>query len=262
MLLVQTLFIAGLALVLVRWTLTGPLTRTAKWLRTLRTGQVTSRRNAPTLPQGEIFDQIHREVTHLARDLNAARATAEEEARLRESNVSLWTAERLRVSLSNKLQNKPLFVVSNREPYMHVYNNGNNGSMQVIVPASGLVTALEPVLLASNGTWVANGSGSADREMVDARDRLRVPPDHPELHASPRLAQRRRRKRLLRRLRQRRALAALPHRAHPPDFPPRGLDLLSGGQPAFRRRAAWKKWKAWNRPSFSPRTIISLCCLA
>jgi alpha,alpha-trehalose-phosphate synthase [UDP-forming] len=176
--LVQTLFITGLALVLVRWALMGPLTRTAKWLRTLRTGQASSP-PPPALPQGEIFEQIHREVTHLARDLNAARATAEEEARLRESNVSLWTAERLRVSLSNKLQNKPLYVVSNREPYMHVYNNGNSGAIQVIVPASGLVTALEPVLLASNGTWIADGSGNADRETVDARDRLRVPPDHP-----------------------------------------------------------------------------------
>jgi alpha,alpha-trehalose-phosphate synthase [UDP-forming] len=176
--LVQTLFITGLALVLVRWALMGPLTRTAKWLRTLRTGQPLGP-PPPSLPQGEIFDQIHREVTHLARDLNVARATAEEEARLRDSNVSVWTAERLRVSLSNKLQNKPLFIVSNREPYMHVFNNGNNGSFQVIVPASGLVTALEPVLLASNGTWIANGSGNADREVVDARDRLRVPPDHP-----------------------------------------------------------------------------------
>src|ERR1700722_14514766 len=174
--LVQTLFIAGLALILVRWTLTGPLTRTAKWLRTLRTGQSGTLNPPPALPQGELFDQIHREVTHLARDLNAARATAEEEARLRESNVSLWTAERLRVSLAGKLQNKPLFVVSNREPYMH--ERKNDGSIQVIVPASGLVTALEPVLLASNGTWVADGSGNADRDTVDARDRLRVPPDH------------------------------------------------------------------------------------
>jgi alpha,alpha-trehalose-phosphate synthase [UDP-forming] len=175
--LVQTLFIAILALILVRWTLTGPLTRTAKWLRNLRTGEG----HIPPAAggQGEVFDQIHREVAHLARDLNAARATAEEEARLRESGVSIWTAERLRVSLSNKLQNKPLFVVSNREPYMHVFNNGSNGSMQVIVPASGLVTALEPVLLASNGTWIANGSGNADREVVDSRDRLRVPPDNP-----------------------------------------------------------------------------------
>jgi alpha,alpha-trehalose-phosphate synthase [UDP-forming] len=175
--LVQTLFISGLALILVRWTLTGPLTRTATWLRGLRTGQNGQLNPPPSLPQGELFDQIHREVTHLARDLNAARATAEEEARLRESNVSIWTAERLRVSLASKLQNKPLYVVSNREPYMH--ERKQDGSIQVIVPASGLVTALEPVLLASNGTWVADGSGNADRDTVDARDRIRVPPENP-----------------------------------------------------------------------------------
>jgi trehalose 6-phosphate synthase len=172
---IQTLIITALALVLVRWTFTGPLTQTTKWLRMLRTGQSPA---PPVLAQGEIFDQINREVTHLARDLSAARATAEEEARLRDSNVSLWTAERLRASVRNKLQNKPLFVVSNREPYMHVFNEKDK-SIGVIIPASGVVTALEPVLLACNGTWIAHGSGSADREVVDAHDRLRVPPDHP-----------------------------------------------------------------------------------
>src|SRR6267142_1125994 len=153
--LVQTLLITGLAFVLVRWTFTGPLTRTAKWLRTLRTGQPST---PGALAQGEILDQINREVTHLARDLNTARAAAEQEARLRDTNASRWTAERLRVSLRGKLQNK---------------------SINVIVPASGVVTALEPVLRACNGTWIANGSGSADREVVDVKDCLRVPPDHP-----------------------------------------------------------------------------------
>ncbi len=172
---VQTILITGLALVLVRWTFTGPLTRTATWLRTLRTGQASA---APTLPKGEILDQLHHEVTHLANDLNAARAVAEEEARLRDSNSSTWTAERLRVSLRNKLQDTPLFVVSNREPYMHVFNEKDK-SINMIVPASGVVTALEPVLLACNGTWIANGSGNADRAVVDASDHLRVPPDHP-----------------------------------------------------------------------------------
>jgi trehalose-6-phosphate synthase len=172
---VQTLLITGLALILVRWTFTGPLTRTANWLRTLRTGQANA---PPGRSNGEILDEINHEVKHLARDLRTARAAAEEEARLRDSNASLWTAERLRVSLRNKLQEKPLFVVSNREPYMHVFNEKDK-SINVIVPASGVVTALEPVLRACNGTWIANGSGSADREVVDARDRLRVPPDHP-----------------------------------------------------------------------------------
>lgn len=171
--LIQTLLISLLALVLVRWTFTGPLTRTAKWVRTLRTGQPNP---PPALLQGEIMEQLHHEVTHLARDLHSARAAAEVEARLRDSNVSLWTAERLRVSLRDRLQDQPLFVVSNREPYMHVHDGRD---IKTLVPASGVVTALEPVLLACNGTWVANGSGSADRETVDARDHLRVPPDRP-----------------------------------------------------------------------------------
>jgi trehalose-6-phosphate synthase len=61
---------------------------------------------------------------------------------------------------------------------MHVFGEKDK-SIHVIVPASGVVTALEPVLLACNGTWIANGSGNADREVVDAHDRLRVPPEHP-----------------------------------------------------------------------------------
>lgn len=172
---IQTLLISLLAIILVRWAFTAPLARTAKWLRTLRTGEAQT---SPMAPQGEIFDQLHKEVTHLAKDLTAARATAEEEARLRESNASLWTAERLRVSLRNKLQDKPLFVVSNREPYLNVYNEKDR-SIQIIVPASGVVTAIEPVLLACDGTWIAHGSGSADRELSDAHDHQRVPPDHP-----------------------------------------------------------------------------------
>jgi trehalose-6-phosphate synthase len=174
---IQTIFITAFALILVRWAFTEPLKRTAHWLRTLRTG-VHDVKGPPGLPQGEIFDQLHKEVTHLARDLTTARATAEEEARLRETGASLWTAERLRVSLQDKLHEKPLFVVSNREPYVHVLNERDK-TISVMVPASGLVTALEPVLLACNGTWVANGNGSADRETVDEHDRLRVPPDHP-----------------------------------------------------------------------------------
>ncbi len=171
--LLETLLISGLALLLVRWTFLDPLKRTAKWLRTLRAGETQI---PASLPQGEIFDQLNKEMTHLARDLGAARAAAAEEAQLRETHASVWTAERLRISLQSKLKGKPLFVVANREPYMHI--KGERGP-EALVPASGLVTALEPVLVASDGTWVAHGSGSADRETVDATDRLRVPPDLP-----------------------------------------------------------------------------------
>jgi trehalose 6-phosphate synthase len=174
--LLQTILITSLAFILVRWNFIAPLAHTAKWLRTLRAGTSDTTVSAP--PQGEMFDQIHIEVKHLAHALNTARAAAEEEAQLRESQSSVWTAERLRVSLRSKLEEKTLFVVSNREPYMHILQEKEK-TARVIVPASGVVTALEPVLQACHGTWVANGSGNADRQNVDEHDRLQVPPDRP-----------------------------------------------------------------------------------
>jgi alpha,alpha-trehalose-phosphate synthase [UDP-forming] len=171
--LLETLLISGLALILVRWTFLDPLKRTAKWLRRLRAGETAM---PETLPEGELFEQLRKEVKHLARDLGAARAAAAEEAQLREKQASVWTAERLRISLQSKLKGKPLFVIANREPYMHV--KGEKG-IEVLVPASGLVTALEPVLEATDGTWVAHGSGNADKDTVDEMDHLRVPPDLP-----------------------------------------------------------------------------------
>jgi len=173
--LLQTLLITGLALFLVRWTFTSPLAKTAHWLRGLRAHPSEV---PPAFPPGEIFDQIHKEARHLANDLSTARAAAQEEALLRESQSSLWTAERLRVSLQTKLQGDALFVVSNREPYMHVHDEKEQ-IIRMLVPASGLVTALEPVLQACEGTWVANGSGNADREVVNEHDQLRVPPHRP-----------------------------------------------------------------------------------
>ena len=120
------------------------------------------------------------------------------------------------MSLAGKLQNKPLFVVSNREPYMH--ERKNDGSIQVIVPASGLVTALEPVLLACDGTWVADGSGNADRETVDARDRIRVPPENPAYTLRRVWLSKEEEKGYYYGFANERHVAALPHRAHAPDF--------------------------------------------
>jgi alpha,alpha-trehalose-phosphate synthase [UDP-forming] len=76
----------------------------------------------------------------------------------------------------SRLGDSRLFAVSNREPYSHTRRGK---SLEVVVPPSGLVTALEPVLRACDGTWVAHGSGDADREAVDERDCLRVPPEEP-----------------------------------------------------------------------------------
>ena len=131
----------------------------------------------PTMPDLDLLRPLAREMETLAESLTAARSAAEKEAQLREAGESLWTPERLSVHVRGKLGNSRLFVVSNREPYSHI-RRGN--SVQAIVPASGLVTALEPVLCACDGTWVAHGSGDADLETVDSHDRLRVPPQEPK----------------------------------------------------------------------------------
>src|SRR5262249_50989718 len=112
----------------------------------------------------------------LARSLNRARAAASEEARLRLEGQSLWTEERLKHVVAARLQDRPLFVVSNREPFLHVWRGR---TIEVVTPASGPVTARDPAMRACGGVWVAHGSGNADREVVDDQNEVRVPPEDP-----------------------------------------------------------------------------------
>ncbi len=86
----------------------------------------------------------------------------------------LWTSQRLKSTLSRHLHGERVIVVANREPYIH--ERTEDGKVALVHPASGLVTALEPVMRACSGVWIAHGSGSADREASDSRGRLAVPP--------------------------------------------------------------------------------------
>lgn len=88
-----------------------------------------------------------------------------------------WTPQNLKKLLEAELPGSEVIIISNREPYIH---NKVNGNISVQRPASGVVTALEPILRACGGTWIAHGSGSADKETVDNNNCLQVPPDHPE----------------------------------------------------------------------------------
>ena len=103
-----------------------------------------------------------------------------------EGSGGVWTPERLKDSLRNRLLGERVVVVANREPYIH--ERGDNGTIELRHPASGLVTALEPVMRACSGVWVAHGAGSADRETVDSKDRLAVPPGRTRVSAASRLA--------------------------------------------------------------------------
>lgn len=87
-----------------------------------------------------------------------------------------WTKARLEETARTRLRGARLVVVANREPYIHVHNGEDVCCMK---PASGLTTALDPVMQASGGVWVAHGSGDVDRQAADERGRLGVPPEAP-----------------------------------------------------------------------------------
>jgi len=171
---IQTILIVGVTLLTLRWGVGRPLRRMADWLQELRLGTIAK---PPDMPDQHEFEPLTREVTRLASSLTEARAAAETEARLRDIGETNWTPERLRVFVQSRLEGSRLFAVSNREPYEHYHRSGG---IEWSVPASGLVTAIEPVLRACDGTWIAQATGDADRDTVDEFDRVRVPPDQPQ----------------------------------------------------------------------------------
>lgn len=91
--------------------------------------------------------------------------------------MKVWTRDVLSEFVRTKLDGYRLIVVSNREPYQH---RRVGGQIDCIQPASGMASALDPVMRACGGLWIAHGSGDADRQMVDSRDHVQVPPESPE----------------------------------------------------------------------------------
>jgi trehalose 6-phosphate synthase len=118
--------------------------------------------DSPRVPYPE-FLPIARDVRELVDRVATAGASG-----------GLWTPQRLKNALDQHLHGERVILVANREPYIH--QRGAEGAVQVQHPASGLVTALEPVIRACSGVWIAHGSGTADRETSDAKGRVRVPP--------------------------------------------------------------------------------------
>jgi trehalose 6-phosphate synthase len=116
------------------------------------------------------------ELQPLMGDLRVLLRTIDAERRLADDVTLSWNPEALRGMLYNQLTGEQILVVSNREPYIHM--QGKN-CIEVQRPASGLVTAVEPVMKACSGIWIAHGGGTADREVVDKNDHIRVPPENP-----------------------------------------------------------------------------------
>ncbi|MGA2862654.1 MAG: trehalose-6-phosphate synthase [Steroidobacteraceae bacterium] len=158
-----SLVIVALFLVLGAWLIV------RRWGKIL-IGDITGRRFLDDAESGPLSLPILRQVRKVLSEM-------EESQRLEIDYQENWTPQALQQVVRDQLHSPQIIVVSNREPYSHEF--GDNGAIEVQVPASGMVTALEPVMRACSGTWVAHGSGSADREVVDRSDRVRVPPENP-----------------------------------------------------------------------------------
>jgi trehalose 6-phosphate synthase len=165
--------ISLITFIVVRASVTRPLSAMAGWAKTLKTGKMMP---PPNVADAQLFGPLAVEMVGLARRLSRAEAAAEQEAALRLAGEAVWTEERLKQFVRLQFDGTPVFVVSNREPVSHV-RQGSQIVMQT--PASGVVTAMDPVMRACGGVWVAHGSGDADRITADAQGRLGVPTDDP-----------------------------------------------------------------------------------
>jgi trehalose 6-phosphate synthase len=145
---------------------------TRSWQRSMKTHIEEARLGqALVAPRGDTSggSSFDREIQSLLSELNAERHYTE--------GIKVeWSPTTLRTLLEEELPGTQVMVVSNREPYIH---NRCNGEIELQIPASGLVAAVEPVMRACGGTWIAHGSGSADQETVDAYDHVSVPPNAP-----------------------------------------------------------------------------------
>lgn len=139
------------------------------WMASLRRALADLRAGRPIVGGRRDRTAIDREIQKALKDLEVGR-TPTEAAQIQ------WTPESLHNLLREALPGAEVIIVSNREPYIH---NRTDTGIAVQTPASGLVSALEPVIRACGGTWIAHGSGTADRATVDENDRIAVPPAAP-----------------------------------------------------------------------------------
>lgn len=141
------------------------------WMTTIRTivGGVRE--------SGLKFRTQHRDFSPFLSDLHSLVRKYESSERSNEDLDRYWDATKIREILNRELSGDEVIVVSNRQPYAHNYSNGK---IEVSSPASGLVTAVEPILRACSGVWIAHGNGSADKDVVDSFGRIKVPPDSGE----------------------------------------------------------------------------------
>ncbi len=167
------LLITAVAFLIQRQIFILPVRRLTQWFTHFQRGEVDKLR--PFVEKGE-FGKLVSEVEQVALSLRVARRAVSDQAQVRVKKDELWTEAKLKDLVHAKLGENALVVVSNREPYMHIINE-TTGKPRCTRPASGVVTAIDPILRACGGTWIAHGSANADRNFVNSKDKLGVPPE-------------------------------------------------------------------------------------
>jgi len=167
------LLIVLVALLIQRQIFIMPVRRLTQWFTHFQRGETDKLQ--PFEEKGE-FGKLISEVEQVALSIRVARRTISDEAHVRLQKEELWTEAKLKDLIHAKLGENSLFVVSNREPYMHIFDENISKSI-CIRPASGVVTAIHPILSACGGTWIAHGSGNADKKFINSKDKLGVPPE-------------------------------------------------------------------------------------
>lgn len=167
------ILIMFIAFFIQRQIFTLPVARLTEWFKHFQRGDVDSVH--PIKESGEL-GKLANEVEQVALSLRIARKNVTEEAEERIKKEDLWTDTKLKDLVRAKLGENAFFVVSNREPYMHVVDEAV-GSPKCIRPASGVVAAIDPILRACGGMWIGHGSGNADKKFVNSKNKLGVPPE-------------------------------------------------------------------------------------
>lgn len=170
---VQVFIVSVATLLLLRWIIYEPMRKLVESLQ-----QVSSGKKNHKIPNNPLLQPVIKEFSRINSSLAQARSAASAEARLRLEKIDApWTEQQLREFVKDILQNRKIFVASNREPYIHTKVNGK---ITHYFPSSGMATAIEPIMQACGGTWIAHGSGDADKLVVNKQDRIAVPPDDPK----------------------------------------------------------------------------------
>lgn len=173
---VQALLISVAILLFLRWLIYKPIQNVVESIQQERLHKGKQRMDFGL--HSPLFRPLLKEVTKMQQSLMQARLAASEEAKASlEKLDSPWTAERLKQFTKDLLKNRTIIAVSNLEPYIHT-KAGNSTTYHV--PASGLITAIEPIMQACGGIWIAQGSGNADKLVVDEHDKMQVPPEEPK----------------------------------------------------------------------------------